>query len=235
MSTYREMVYLVLDKLKGLSDDFTFTEDHILFQLVKYRAFLLKQKYSDIKKHIPEQNYQTIYLTLENVNKKDEVSKYKKSFEYIPNIMNIAIPKVYDCDYMSENISYIMRDRMRFVGYNKYLNNIIYCSIYPDNLLYLKSNDTTLNNLTNVKMTAVFQDCLKALKLEESTEYEKLDNTFPLEDSLVEPLVEMVVKDLMPDVYKPSDDINNAKDDLSDMMSFIRRNMKSNLQKQIEQ
>lgn len=234
MSTYREMVYLVLDKLKGLSDDFTFTEDHILFQLVKYRAFLLKQKYSDIKKYIPEQNYQTIYLTLEDAELKDGICKYKKSFEYIPNIMNIAIPKVYDCDYMIENISYIMRDRMRFVGYNKYLNNIIYCSIYPDNLLYLKTNGTVLDELTKVKMTAVFQDCLKALELEENTEYENLDNIFPLEDSLVEPLIELVVKDLLPDTYKPNDEINNDRDDLADIMAFIRKNMKSNLQKQIE-
>ena len=50
MSTYRELVYLVLDELKGTSDDFTYTEDHIIFLLNKYRAFLLKQKYSDIRK-----------------------------------------------------------------------------------------------------------------------------------------------------------------------------------------
>lgn len=239
MSTYREMVYLVLDKLKGISDDFSFTEDHILFQLVKYRAFLLKQKYSDIKKHIPEQNYQTILLNLEDVDNTCVEfctdGGHKRSIEKVPYPMNISIPKVYDCNYMVENIAYIMRDRMRFIGHNTYLNNIIYCSIYPNNLLYLKSNSNLITNLNTVYMTAVFQDCLEALKLEENKECEIMDNIFPLEDSLVEPLIEMVVKDLMPDVYKPSDEVNNAKDDLSDMMSFIRRNMKSNLQKQIEQ
>ena len=35
MSTYRELVYLVLDELKGTSDDFTYTEDHIIFLLNK--------------------------------------------------------------------------------------------------------------------------------------------------------------------------------------------------------
>ena len=48
MSTYRELVYLVLDELKGTSDDFTYTEEHIMFLLSKSRAFLLKQKYNDI-------------------------------------------------------------------------------------------------------------------------------------------------------------------------------------------
>jgi len=33
---------MVLDELKGESDDFSFTEDHILFLIDKYRALLLK-------------------------------------------------------------------------------------------------------------------------------------------------------------------------------------------------
>lgn len=57
MSTYRQLTYLVLDEIKGVSDDFTYTEDHIIFLLDKYRAFLLKQRYSDIKKQMPESNY----------------------------------------------------------------------------------------------------------------------------------------------------------------------------------
>ena len=57
MSTYRQLTYLVLDEIKGFSDDFTYTEDHIIFLLDKYRAFILKQRYSDIKKQIPESNY----------------------------------------------------------------------------------------------------------------------------------------------------------------------------------
>ena len=54
MSTYREQVYLILDELKGISDDFSFTEEHIMYLLDKYRAFVLSQKYGDIKKEIAE-------------------------------------------------------------------------------------------------------------------------------------------------------------------------------------
>ena len=32
MSTYRQLTYLVLDEIKGVSDDFTYTEDHIIFR-----------------------------------------------------------------------------------------------------------------------------------------------------------------------------------------------------------
>ena len=50
MSTFREIVYLVLDELKLTSDDATFTENHIIYLINNYRSFLLKQRYSDIKK-----------------------------------------------------------------------------------------------------------------------------------------------------------------------------------------
>lgn len=232
MSTYRELIYLILDEIKGVSDDFSFTEDHVLYLINKYRAFLLKQKYSDVKRHIPESNYQTISLTLNDVptacceyNLKDE---YKKSNETIPYILNIAIPRVYDCTYMHENISYIPRDRMRFVGYNKYLKNIIYCSIYPDNYLYLKSNSEK-EPLEKVKMTAVFQDSLAALNLTEDKEEEIIDNILPLEDSLIQPLVEIIVKELLGASYRPNDTTNDANDDIANLTTVPRNNMKSGL------
>ena len=62
---WREAIYMVLDEIKGSSDDFTYTKEHIAFLLGKYRALLLKQRYSDIKKRIPESNYQTICLDLQ--------------------------------------------------------------------------------------------------------------------------------------------------------------------------
>ena len=61
-----------------------------------------------------------------------------------------------------------------------------------------------------------------------------MDRPFPIEDSLVTTLISLVVQELRGAEYSPEDSDNNANDDLSDMMSFIRRNMKSGLQKQIE-
>lgn len=236
MSTYREVIYLILDEIKGISDDFSFTEDHVLYLINKYRAFLLKQKYSNVKKHIPESNYQTIFLTLKEVPtaccEYDIKNEYRKSNENIPYILNIAVPRVYDCNYMHENISFISRDRMRFIGYNKYLKNIIYCSVYPDNYLYLKS-DSEKKLLEKVKMTAVFQDSLAALNLTEDKEEETIDNILPLEDSLIQPLVEIIVKELLGASYRPNDATNDANDDVANLAAFLRNNMKSGLQKQI--
>ena len=63
--TYKEIVYACLDILKMTSDDSLYTEDHIIFLANKARAMLLKQRYSDVKKQIPESNYQTICLDTE--------------------------------------------------------------------------------------------------------------------------------------------------------------------------
>ena len=61
-----------------------------------------------------------------------------------------------------------------------------------------------------------------------------LEAEFPIRDYLVPTLIEMCVKELTGAIYKASDRINNSNDDLADLMGFLRRNMKSGLQRQIE-
>lgn len=226
MSTYRELTYLVLDEIKGTSDDFTYTEEHIMFILSKYRAFLLKQRYSDIKKQIPECNYQTICLDLIQVpaicGEPCEGGIYLRSKNKVPFIMQVGVPKVYPIDYYQGEISYINRDRMKYVGYNKYLQNIIYCSIGPDGYLYFKSPNPQFLYLEKVKFTAIFQDSIQASNLqcltgEEDEDCDILDRVFPIEDSLISPLIELTVKELLGAAYRPDDSKNNAKDDLAEV------------------
>ena len=106
--TWREIIYMILDELKGMSDDFTFTEDHIAFLLGKYRSFILKQRYyTDIKKVISESNYQTICLDLIEVpsinGESCEGSSYLRSKEKIPVTLMIGNPRVYPIDYYQGN------------------------------------------------------------------------------------------------------------------------------------
>ena len=99
MNTYRELVYMVLDQLKGMSDDFDFTEDHVIFLLSKFRGYLLKQKYADIRKEIPDIDYQTICLDLQEVpaisGEPCEGGSYLRSVQKIPYTMVIGNPMVY--------------------------------------------------------------------------------------------------------------------------------------------
>ena len=216
---------MALDELKLSSDDAQFTEDHVMFLLSKYRAFLLKQRYSDIKKQIPESNYQTICLDLIQVpaisGDACEGNTYLRSKEKIPFLMKIGIPRVYPLDYYKGEITYVSRDRMRYVGYNKFLQNIIYCSIGPDNYLYFKSFNPQYLYLEKVKFTGIFQDSMQASDLQcpddnGETVCNPVDRTFPIEDALVPPLIELVVKELLGAEHIKEDEDNNAKDDLPD-------------------
>ena len=219
---------MVLDELKLSSDDAQFTEDHVMFLLNKYRTFLLKQRYSDIKKQIPESNYQTICLDLIQVpaisGDSCEGGAYLRSKEKVPFLMQIGAPRVYPLDYYQGEITYVSRDRMRYVGYNKFLQNIIYCSIGPDNYLYFKSSNPQYLYLEKVKFTGIFQDSIQASDLQcpddnGETVCNPIDRIFPIEGALVPPLIELVVKELAGPVYNPDDEKNNAKDDLSNKLT----------------
>ena len=240
--TYRELIYLILDEIKLNSDDAQYTEDHIIFLLRNYRTFILKQKYSDVKKPIPESNYQEICLELIQTpaisGEPCEGGTYLRSKEKVPVLMKIGNPMVYPIDYYQGDISYISRERMRYVGHNKYLQNIIYSSLGPDGYLYFKSSNPQYLYLERVRMVGIFEDIETADKLScaagESNNCDIMDKRFPLETSLVPPMVELILKEVLGASYRPKDDTNDANDNLSDLATFLRRNTKSALSKQLE-
>ena len=234
---------MVLDELKLYSDDASYTEEHVMFLLGKYRTFLLKQRYSDVKKQIPESNYQTICLDLIEVpaisGEPCEGGSYLRSKEKIPFLMKVGNPKVYPVDYYQGEITYVSRERMRYVGYNKYLKNIIYASIGPDNYLYFKSFNPQYLYLEKARMTGIFEDPQAASELQcpnenGDTVCDVLDREFPIEDALISPMIELVVKELLGAEYRPKDESNNANDALANLATFIRNNTKSTLAKALE-
>ena len=50
MKTYRDIVFLITDSLSKFSDDSTWETDHIIAEINKYRALLVKQRYLDKNK-----------------------------------------------------------------------------------------------------------------------------------------------------------------------------------------
>lgn len=236
MAKYKELVYIVLDELKLVSDDSHFTEEHILFLLDKYRTFLIKQRYnSDIKKEIPDSNYQTICVDLEQANAINgmpcEGSDYMKSVKKIPKMMQVGSQRISSLDFFQGNIAYVSNERFKYVGYNNFLKNQIYGTIAPDSHLYLRSNNPQLYYLEKVKVTGIFEDSTEVAELQCPTEEgettcDLMDMTFPIEASLVPPLVELIVKELSGKVYEPEDDANNATDDLNRLANYIARNMR---------
>lgn len=225
----KEIVYMVLDLAKAAtSDDSFWTEDHVIFLLKKYRSFLIKKEQEKQKATTDiasEFEYQQICLDLEKVPAIDGEpctgGYYLRTTKKIPKILEDNQPRVYPVDfYQGINISYIPRDRMRYVGTNKFLQNIIYVSLGPDLHLYLNSSNPQFLYLKKLRMSAVFEDfddisCYLCDEDGNSKACDVLDEVFPIREYLVPTLMELVVKELTSAKYQPVDEHNNAADDIS--------------------
>ena len=90
MTTFRELVYIVLDELKTLSDDRYIEEEHIMFLLQKHRLAILEEEKRAYNYIIATDNLQTVFF---NMTTSPAVSglpceggNYLKSNTKIPNI-----------------------------------------------------------------------------------------------------------------------------------------------------
>ena len=222
-----ELVYSILDLAKASSsDDSFFTEEHVIFLCKKYRAFLIKKEQDKEKSSTDvasEFEYQQICLDLEKVPAIDGEpctgGYYLRTTQKIPKILEGTQPRVYPIDfYQGTNISYVSRDKMRYVGNNKYLRNIIYSSLGPDLHLYLNSSNPQFLYMKQLRMSAIFEDVDEAAGLlcdsdGTSESCDVLDAEFPIREYLVPPLIELVVKALTGSSVIREDEVNNAKDD----------------------
>lgn len=240
MSTYRELTYMAIDQLKQASDDSYFEAEHIVFLLDKYRALLLKQRYGDIRKSIPLSNYSTITLDLTDdctrvisvasqINYLDNTtnSSIVRTDVEIPSVIalnhNFGVIKVNNASLDSSELqfkgdfSFVSPERFNYVGENKWLKKMVYATLGVDNYVYLKSGGYDLSVLPSIQITALFENPkdLTALMIPAVDDF--MDMKYPLEEALVPPLLEMVIKDLLPAIYRPSDEVNNSNDDLDQM------------------
>lgn len=334
MSTYRQLIYLVSDFVKELSDDSKINEEHIAFLLDRYRTYLLKQKYLRKAQEIPLSNYQTICSQLQEVpmypgcndSCYDDTSIYmrsktkvtfpltfseteatvtecKNSYTFQHNVYTsveawewfketIGVPKdvfipegstledyyltscrddaqtlldmyiakgggvndldiiTYDesCDDVNaalmhnySKVNVVSRERFPFVGENKYLKRAIYGTIAPDQYFYIKSKFEGVKKNTRVFLTAIFENPLEAYAqslclpcTKDTNDCDEWDYTFPIEDALQTQLLALVIRDCLGAAYRPSDTMNNSRDDLSELEQFIRSNMKDRYIKQTE-
>lgn len=205
--TYGEIIYMCLDEIKAMSDDSYVTEDHILFLVSKYRSFLLRQKYEKTNMPVAKSNYQ-------------QFTAYANAGASVPSIMDIAKPIVYieswsqDKGTYLEYLTYVPYHRFQFVGNNRHLSKIKYCTVDLHNAFKIKASQSeednsiqTISDETPVHFHAVFEDFRDIQPI-------NLDDKCPIEDDLVAGVIELVVKDILGIAYRPQDRANNSNDDL---------------------
>ena len=147
------------------------------------------------------------------------------------------------------NITVVDRNRFNYVGMGKYHRKAGYATIGIDNYLYIKSEQDLTNFATDATLgkalvTAIFENPDKAYE-QSSCVYRDADNKevhcptadengncdpwereFPIEDALQTQLINLVLRDILGAAYRPADKFNSADDELNDIATFIRQNMK---------
>lgn len=243
MATFGEIVYMCLDILKENSDDSFYTEEHILFLAKKMRALLLERKYRGSRNQaftqMSEENRQQVCLQVvpaQNISSACN-GKWLMSTAVVPELLTVE--QAVTCtghDLLPTNVTFISRERMPYVGYNKWLQKIIYAARSIDGHLYLRSANPQFAFLSMVGVTGVFSDpeaaanlCHEVVASGQSACEDIMNQRFPLEASLVPICVEMVVQELIGSRYAPKDDKNNAHDDLGD--AAVTQNRPSNAAK----
>lgn len=241
MATYREIVYACLDEVKASNGDSNITEEYVIFLANQYRLFLIEQKkLKQGEAALSSSNEQTICIDLEKVDAIPGLEycndTYLRSIQEIPEIVSEESVKVNLVDLFNIMTAYVSKERFKYVGHNKYLRNIIYTTLGSDNHLYFNSQNPQFKYLKKARVTGIFEDAGKAAQLScdgNSKPCDIMDVEFPLEADLIPQMIELIVKELLGVNYRPKDNVNDSSDNLADIAAFVRRNMKSDLAKQM--
>ncbi len=228
MATFGEVIYLALDLIKERSDDAYYTEEHMLFLAGKFRAYLLERKYAKSRNKafqtVSSENEQQICVELEPADLLPFGcgGNWLKSTKPLPDTLSISNPRISTIsDMLFSNIEMIPAERMPYVGFNKWLKNIVYAAIGADKYLYLSGANPQFMLLKGAKVNAVFSDVEEAAKMAcddsgNGLGCDVLEQEFPLEGSLILNCIELMVQEIAGPRYAPEDKSNNAKDELGE-------------------
>lgn len=226
MSTLNEIVFAVLDTVRPLNQ----TNSEITEELVKYyikvvRAQLAKQ---NLSKHgsLHSQWFQSLGCV--DIIKADpsECCAYPtgciilKTELEIPNTIEGAtnlLTRVGPVDITEKPYQYIEFERVPFEGTNKYTKNLIkWFTGSNSNYIYLLMDYSNYINmgLEVIHMHGVFEDPEQLVDFQQCSTGEacfSADAKYPIPDSLVPTLVEMVIKKfILPQSQAPIDNSNDS-------------------------
>ena len=214
--TWRELVYMITDITKQLSDDSNFNEDHIIKLCSMYRNYILNQQYLSHKKTIADMDYQTVQIPLEpyslDICPNELVLRSRDKISFT---MTIGEKSIYPTDvvHYRSKIVFVPQSRFAYSG-SKYSNNITYAMIGADGYLYVKSNNRNFQYLDSVTIKALFEDIDRMSLLDaETCGCDIMDIRFPLENAWLNTLVNLVVNDLIRGINQLRDNQNDAADD----------------------
>lgn len=223
MPSKREIIYTIFEKIGVISDDTKLTEELVSSLIDTKRAMLLKQQYAKNSWHMPIEIKQELCMDLELVNKVDGYScggKILSTKLALPNSIKIKGKEgplaVRRSDSTVIAINIVAIERIPFLFENKFTQHLTYCAVDFSGKLYLISKDTKHKFLKSIKVTDIYEQPDTANELvcdAKDLTTDVWDIDYPIESSMADVVVELIVADLTKSLVVPGDKNNNASDD----------------------
>ena len=212
--TYREIVYAILDETKTISDDTLLENEHLIYIANKHRALLFNQKYKGKKVEIPFAWYQRLNVAF--TTKITGTNVYKSTKE-IPQILDIT--DLWKYTFVSEggmitnSMNFINPFKFKFTGFNKWIASQKYVTIDLDNYMYIKKSAVATSQ--TLYYDTILDNPIDADRFNDTNTLDVLDLEFPCEESLIQPIIDLCLKEISAINGIPRDATNNASDDAS--------------------
>lgn len=211
--TKREIIYTIFEKLHVYSDDSKLSEELVASLIDTKRAMLLKQQYAKTHWHMPMEIKQEITVGVSLVDKVNGYAPAGKilATSVLPNSIKIKGKEgpllVRKMDNTEISITVVPIERVPYLFENRYTQHLTYCAVDQDGKMYLISKDNKLRFLKNIKITDIFEE-----PDDISGSSEAWDVYYPMELSMIDMVVQMIVKDLAQSLAIPPDNKNDADD-----------------------
>ena len=182
--------------------------------MTKYRTLLFNQKYKGKKVEIPFAWYQR--LSVPFTTKITGTSIYKSTKE-IPQILDIT--DLWKYTFVSEgglttnNLNFVNPFRFKFSGTGKWLTSQKYITIDLDSYMYIKKSAVTTSLI--LYYDTILDNPIDADRFNGTNTLDVLDLEFPCEESLIQPIIDLCIKEISAINGIQRDSTNNASDDAS--------------------
>ena len=223
MATGYELIYDIKEKLGLNSDDATFSNEFILFQIEKARTALIKRNYSGGKyRTIPGSLRQHIQLNLQltadnefDTNGLDTVLESTVALPIMieSDILNLSI-LLDGGSYTDLKFQLIPIERFPYAGLDLFLPAIVYAALDYDYKLKIRSAFNRYKLITKIRLYGVFMHPEEAWKLNPNydSSIDFLTLEYPLDSETLFEVCNVVAGQLLPLKAVPKDKINNADD-----------------------
>jgi len=220
--TKLELIYNVREKIKKSSDDSDISDEFISHLIDIKRVKILKQRLAKNPWRAPIEFKQELCMELEVVDNVDGMSCFGsilRTKDPLPNLIRfrggdggIVIRRA---DKTALHFNLVDLSRLPFVGYGNFVGQLTYAAFDFDNRVYLVSNQKKHLLMENIKIAGMYEDIEIAGNYECSVDSscDIWKRQYPLDISMIDDVVGLVVQDLGKSLPVPEDTTNDAADE----------------------